>query len=67
MLFFGYAYRWMRPQFEPTIPDSLLESADPIRRQILGLKTNVTGFYNVKDEDAPLKGWLEEHAITRPG
>ena len=67
VLFFGYAYRWMRPQFEPTIPDSLLESADPIRRQILGLKTNVTGFYNVKDEDAPLKGWIEEHGITRPG
>ncbi len=55
VLFYGYAYRWMRPQFEPRLPDDLLKSSDPIRRQLLGQKVNETGFYNVKDEDAPLK------------
>ena len=64
VLFYGYTYRWMRPQFEPTLPDGLLESCDPIRRQLLGGKVTETGFYNARDEDVPLKRHLEESGLT---
>jgi ectoine hydroxylase-related dioxygenase (phytanoyl-CoA dioxygenase family) len=65
VVFFGYAYRWLRPQFDPKLPDGLLESSDPVRRQLLGGKVTETGLYNARDEDVPLKRLLEGDPLTR--
>ena len=59
----SYAYRWLGPQCEPRISEAAWASADPTRRQLLGAKVNQTGFYNARDEDAPLKVWLEENDV----
>lgn len=40
VLFYGYAYRWMRPQFDPILPDSLLDESDSVRKRLLGVKVN---------------------------
>jgi hypothetical protein len=41
-------------------PD-LLAACAPIRRQLLGQGSNCNGFFSPKDEDVPLKLWMEEH------
>ena len=61
VLFYGYGYRWIRTKDDMTV-QSLWESSDPIRRQMLGWGTNCNGFYTPTDEDAPLRGWLKEHS-----
>ena len=40
-----------------------LDSVDPIRRQLLGVPgpTGWHGYTSPKDEDVPLKGWIEKH------
>lgn len=62
-LFYGYAYRWLRTKDDMTIPPELLATCDPVRKQLLGVGTNANGFFSPKDEDVPLKGWLEEQGL----
>jgi len=61
VLFYGYGYRWIRTKDDMTVQD-LWESADPIRRQMLGWGVNCNGFYTPTDEDVPLRVWLREHS-----
>ncbi|GIX07389.1 MAG: ectoine hydroxylase [Candidatus Poribacteria bacterium] len=63
VLFYGYGYRWLRPKDDMTIPRGLLERCDPIRRQLLGDGTCGNGYYSPRDEDVPLKVWLQEHGL----
>lgn len=63
VLFYGYGYRWIRTKDDMTIRPELFEACDPIRRQLLGDGTNANGFFSPKDEDVPLKVWLEEHQV----
>ena len=60
-LFYGYAYRWLRTKDEMTIPPTIMENSNPIRRQLLGHGSNCNGFFSPSDADVPLKCWLEEH------
>ncbi len=61
VLFYGYGYRWIRTKDDMTVRPDLFEACDPIRKQILGAGTNCNGFFSPKDDDVPLKLWLEEH------
>ena len=60
-LFYGYGHRWISPK-DPMDVDHVIENCDPIRRQLLGYTTSPNGQYVPKDEDVPLRGWLEQHA-----
>jgi hypothetical protein len=61
VLFYGYGYRWIRTKDDMTVSD-LWETADPIRRQMLGWGVNANGFYTPTDDDVPLRVWLREHS-----
>mgnify|MGYP001320384061 CR=1 FL=1 len=61
VLFYGYAYRWIRTKDDMTVQD-LWEQSDPIRRQLLGAGTNCNGYYSPTPEDVPLREWLKRHA-----
>jgi ectoine hydroxylase len=63
VLFYGYGYRWIRPKDDMSIPLGLMERTDPIRRQLLGHTTSGNGYFSPKDEDVPLKVWLEEQGV----
>jgi len=60
VLFYGYGYRWIRTKDDMTV-QSLWESSDPIRRQLLGWGVNANGHFTPTDEDVPLRVWLREH------
>ncbi|NKB71829.1 MAG: hypothetical protein GKR89_32535 [Candidatus Latescibacteria bacterium] len=66
VLFYGYAYRWLRTKDNMTVLPHLYESCSPIRRQLLGGGTKANGFFSPTDEDVPLKVWLEEHKAATP-
>lgn len=61
VLFYGYGYRWIRTKDDMTV-QSLWDSSDPIRRQLLGWGVNCNGFYTPTDEDVPLRVWLRENS-----
>lgn len=61
VLFYGYGYRWIRTKDDMTV-ESLWESSDPIRRQMLGWGVNCNGHYTPTDADVPLRVWLREHS-----
>ncbi|NKB67328.1 MAG: hypothetical protein GKR89_09735 [Candidatus Latescibacteria bacterium] len=61
VLFYGYAYRWIRPKCIMEV-DHLLENIDPIRRQLLGTTTAQDHYYLPSDEDVPLRTWLKENS-----
>lgn len=61
VIWMGYAYRWLRPKDEMTVRQ-LLETADPVRRQLLGHFPSANGAYDPEDADTPLRSWLQEHA-----
>jgi ectoine hydroxylase len=61
VLFYGYGYRWIRTKDDMTV-QSLWESSDPIRKQLLGYGPSCNGFYSPQDEDVPLRTWLREHS-----
>jgi ectoine hydroxylase len=61
VLFYGYGYRWIRTKDDTTIRPDLFAKCDPIRKQLLGHGTNCNGFFSPKDEDVPLKVWIEEN------
>lgn len=67
VLFYGYAYRWLRTKDDMTGVADLWGSADPIRRQLLGHSTNAEGHYRPTDEDAPLSAWLRSHGTRYAG
>jgi ectoine hydroxylase len=61
ILFYGYGYRWIRTKDDMTV-QSLWETSDPIRRQLLGAGLNANGYYSPTDGDVPLRAWLRENA-----
>lgn len=66
VLFYGYGYRWIRTKDDTTIRPDLFAKCDPIRKQLLGHGTNCNGFFSPKDEDVPLKVWIEENLQSEP-
>lgn len=63
VLFVGYGYRWLRSKDDMTIPKEWFDAADPIRKQLLGGGINANGHFSPKDEDVPLKIWLQENGL----
>ena len=61
VLFYGYAYRWVRPKCIMDI-EEIRKSSDPIRRQLLGAATTQEGYYRPREEDVPLRTWLQKHS-----
>ena len=62
VLFFGYAYRWLKPRDDMTVGHYLDRTEDPVRRQLLGASPNGGfGFTSPAEEDVPLKTWISEH------
>lgn len=60
VLFYGYAYRWLKPRDDQTV-EHLFDQCDPIRRQLLGhAATGNYGFTSPTDDDVPLRVWLRE-------
>jgi ectoine hydroxylase-related dioxygenase (phytanoyl-CoA dioxygenase family) len=60
VIWYGYAYRWLRPKDEMTVAH-LYPQLDPIRRQLLGAGLSANGAYDPVDGDVPLRSWLREH------
>ena len=60
VIWFGYAYRWLRPKDAMTV-EHLYPQLDPIRRQLLGDGQSANGVYDPTDQDVPLRTWLREH------
>lgn len=61
VLFYGYSYRWLRPR-DNVSAAHIWNGLDPIRQQLLGASANGGfGYTSPKDEDVPLKLWIEEH------
>jgi len=60
VLWYGYAYRWLRPKDEMTVTH-LLDRVDPIRRQLLGCGSSASSAYDPEETDVPLLTWLQEH------
>ena len=61
VLFYGYAYRWIRPKCIMEV-DHLFEHLSPIRRQLLGATTKQAGYYLPSEEDVPLRTWLKANS-----
>jgi ectoine hydroxylase-related dioxygenase (phytanoyl-CoA dioxygenase family) len=59
VLFYGYSYRWLRTKSDMDLT-YLYDSMNPIRRQLLGYATGAGGRFAPKDEDVPLREWIEE-------
>jgi ectoine hydroxylase len=60
VLWYGYAYRWLRPKDEMTVTH-LFDRVDPIRRQLLGFGSSANSGYDPEEADVPLLTWLQEH------
>ena len=60
ILFVGYSHRWIHPRDERTV-SHVMERSDPIRRQLLGAKTGAMGTSSPREEDVPLRFWMQEH------
>jgi ectoine hydroxylase-related dioxygenase (phytanoyl-CoA dioxygenase family) len=60
VIWYGYAYRWLRPKDQMTVAH-LHPRLDPIRRQLLGDYPSANGAYDPTDADVPLRCWLREH------
>jgi ectoine hydroxylase-related dioxygenase (phytanoyl-CoA dioxygenase family) len=58
-IFISYSYRWLRPQDFVAFPGEVLESAGPVRRQLLGGAVTQMGYHLPTPEDVPLRSWLE--------
>jgi ectoine hydroxylase len=65
-LFYGYGYRWLRPQDFRCVPDEVLAAAGPIRRQLLGGAVSQMGFHLPTPDDVPLRAWFDEHMHGPP-
>lgn len=61
VLFYGYAYRWLRPRDDMQV-EHYLDRCGPIRKQLLGVSySGGRGYTSPTDEDVPLKAWIEAH------
>ena len=59
VIFYGYAYRWLRPRDDMQV-GHYLPACGPIRRQLLGQSaTGGRGYTSPTEEDVPLKAWLD--------
>lgn len=61
VIWYGYAYRWLRAKDEMTVAH-LYPTLDPIQRQILGDGLSANGAYDPVDGDVPLRAWLRDHS-----
>ena len=60
-LFYGYSYRWLMPR-GPCVVKKFWKQMDPIQRQICRQPpSDVHGYTSPKDEDVPLKVWIDKH------
>ena len=61
VLFYGYAYRWLRPRDDMDV-GGYLDGCDPIQLQLLGKShSGGRGYTSPTEEDVPLKSWIEEN------
>lgn len=60
VLFYGYAYRWLRPKCAMDT-SRVWDICGPIRRQLLGACTATNGYFDPQPDDVPLRAWMEEH------
>ena len=59
VLFYGYAYRWLRPRDDMQVAH-YLPNCGPIRQQLLGASpTGGRGYTSPTAKDVPLKAWIE--------
>jgi ectoine hydroxylase-related dioxygenase (phytanoyl-CoA dioxygenase family) len=61
VLFYGYSYRWFRPRDDMTV-GGLIETATPIRRQLLGAARGAYTYSSPAPEDVPLRALVESRA-----
>jgi len=61
VLFYGYAYRWLRPTCIMDIGD-LRQKTTPIRRQLLGATSSQDSYYLPSEDDVPLRAWLQKNS-----
>jgi len=54
-LFYGYTYRWIRPRDALAIAPDVLAQLSPVRRQLLGASTGVSGYWLPEPADVPLR------------
>ncbi len=68
VLYYGYAYRWLKPIDYETMPADLMARCGPIGRQLLGARTSHLGWFIPTDADCPLKelyrAWFGETWIS---
>ncbi len=55
VLYFGYAYRWLKPIDYDAMPAEFVARCGPVSRQLLGAKASHLGNYIPTDADCPLK------------
>ena len=61
VVFYGYGYRWLQAR-GPCDVGKFWEKMDPIERQLCrNPPSDVHGWTSPKDEDVPLKGWIEKN------
>jgi hypothetical protein len=58
VIFMGYGYRWLKPRDAMYVEDAMAAVACPIKRQLLGFTTQMSGLYHGNGLDIPLKQWL---------
>ena len=61
VVFYGYGYRWLQAR-GPCDVGKFWKKMDPIERQLCrNPPSDVHGWTSPKDEDVPLKGWIEKN------
>ena len=61
VVFYGYGYRWLQSR-GPCDVGKFWKKMDPIERQLCrNPPSDVHGWTSPKDEDVPLKGWIEKN------
>lgn len=61
VVFFGYGYRWLQAR-GPCEVGKFWKGLDPIEKQLCrNPPSDIHGYTSPKDEDVPLKGWVEKN------
>ena len=63
-VYLGYCRRWVKPLDYVTPDPALLRDATPIERQLLGEVASELTFWLPRDDELPLRAWLEEHTAA---
>lgn len=63
-IFMGYAYRWIKPMDYLDMPKRLTANCSPIQRQLLGIVDDPMSNYLPRDENVPLKAFVEGMGST---